>query len=344
MIRYLFLTVPGGHFPHLIRQETIMPGSYEWFKAFNKFSGCSGEIRNIQDVANTEFLKYDIIHVNLSGLSGESILAVKEITKGSSTRLVLNLDYGVQQFADIDRWRYDVTGFIKALECADFLFAQTEYQRSFLQLIWKHILKRQQRIPLITHPLDTEGLKKFYVDPKERRDTVAVMYHRYDKHLLIPSIIAKGGEKRTVGKFHDLKVEVPTQLFGYDERTLDLTFFDSTSLRHRWDKYIYMLSHCTEAISYYSKDSQDRFLAECACLGIPAVATTHSVFGRRLFPRTTFKPHHLEAMINAMRRLKEDDAFWNYVKDYAWKTVENFSDKPSVERLLGSMRSWGIKI
>lgn len=344
MIRYLFLTAPLGNFPYLIREETIMPGSYEWQKAFNKYPSCSGEIRYIQDVANTEFAKYDLIHINLSGASTESILAVKELIRNSSTKLVVNLDYGVQQFAEVERWTHDVTGFIKALECADFLFAQTEYQCNFLQVIWKHILRRKERIPLILHPVDTEGLKKYYVNPEERIDEVAVMYHRYDKHLLIPAVIARGGEIRVKGTFHDLKVEVATTLFGYMEKLVDLTLFDYVATRKRWDKYIYRFSHCTAALSYYSKDSQDRFLAECACLGIPAVATTCSVFGRKLFPRTTFPPHHIEAMIDAMNRLKEDKQFWDYVKDFAWKEVENYGDKPSVERLLNALREWKISI
>jgi len=344
MIRYLFLTVRGGHFPWLIREETIPPGSYEWYKAFNSYPSCSGEIRHIQDVANTEFAKYDLVHINLSGASTENIVAIKEIIRNSSTKLMVNLDYGAQEYAEIERWRYDVGSFVKALGCADFLFAQTESQRSFLQLIWKHVLRRKERVPLIIHPVDTGAIKKFYVKPQERIETVAVMYHRYDKHLLIPAIIARGGEMRVFGRFQDLKVEIPTHLFGYDAKQIDLTLFDAVSVRHRWEKYVYALSHCTQALSYYTKDSQDRFLAECACLGIPAVSTTYSVFGRKLFPRTTFPPFHIEAMIKAMHKVKEDSDFWNYVKDYAWNKVEMFGDKPSVERLLNAMSDWGIKL
>ena len=344
MTRYLFLTCAGGHFPVHIREETSLPGSYEWAKAFNRMGGCSGEIRFVQDVANNHFQTYDLIHINLSGASTETISAVKELVKNSSTKLIINLDYGAQESQEVERWRHDATVLIKALACADFLFAQTEYQRSFLQVLWKHVLGRKEKIPLIPHPVDTEGIKRYYVKPEERLDMVAVMYHRYDKHLLLPSIIARGGKGRTVGRFHDLKLEVPTILFGYMERLIDLTMFDYVAARKFWDKYIYMLSHCTEALSYYSKDSQDRFLAECACLGIPAVATTCSLFGKILFPRTTFNPQNIEAMIETMQKLKEDETLWKYVKDYAWEKVEHFGDKPSVERLLNTMRTWGIKI
>jgi len=344
MIRYLFLTTTGSHFPQHVREETGMPGSYEWYKAFNSYPGCSGEIRHVQEVANTEFSHYDIIHINLADVATEMIETIKDIIEGSSTKLILNLDYAVEMVDGIRRWRHNWNVFFKALKCADFVFAQSEYQKNFLQAIWKHLLHREEKIPFIQHPVDTTGLKRLYVEPENRLDMVAVHYHRYDAHLIIPAMIARGGEMHTIGHFHDLKVEVPTILFGFAEPIVDMTLFNYVSCRHEWDKYIYMLSHCTFAVSYYTLHSQDRPLAECACLGIPAVATTCSVFGRKLFPRTTFPPQNIEAMVNMMRKLKQNERFWKYVKDYAWQKVENYGRKPSVERLLNGMRDWGIKI
>jgi len=344
MIRYLFLTTAGSHFPQHIREETGMPGSYEWYKAVNSYPGCSGEIRHVQDVANTEFLDYDIIHINLADVATEMIASVKDLIKGSNTKLIVNLDYAVEMIDSISAWRHKWDRFFNALKCADFVFAQSEYQRNFLQTIWKHVFNRKERVPFIPHPVDTAGLKRLYVKPEERLDMIACHYHRYDAHLIIPALIARDGEMRTVGRFHDLKVEVPTVLFGFGEPTVDMTLFNYVSCRHEWDKYIYMLSHCTVAVSYYTLHSQDRPLAECACLGIPAVASTCSVFGRKLFPHTTFPPQNIEAMIKAMHKLKESQQFWNYVKDFAWEKVENYGRKPSVERLLNGMRDWGMSI
>jgi len=313
----------------------------QWAKSFNAYPGCSGEIRHIQDVANTEFQKYDIVHINLAGVSTETIPTVKELIKNSSTKLIVNLDYAVQDFQD--PWKLNCAEFLKAIRSADFLFAQEPFQRSLLQMLWTHLCDRKEKIPLIPHPTDTTNLKKFYVDPDKRMDRVAVMYHRYDKHLIIPSVIARGGKMRTKGKFADVKVEVPTVLYGFMERLVDLSIFDFIAARKDWDKYIYDLSHCTVAVSYYTIHSQDRFLCETACLGIPSVATTCSHFGRVLFPHTTFSPLQIEEMIKAVRGLKEDEGFWNFVRTYAWNKVEKFGDKPSVERLLDAMRSWGIE-
>jgi len=344
MIRYLFLTTTGSHFPQHIREETGMPGSYEWYKAVDSYPGCSGEIRHVQEVANTEFSRYDIIHINLADVTTELIVTIKDLIKGSSTKLIVNLDYAVEMVDSISGWRHDWSRFFKAFKCADFVFAQSEYQQSFLQTIWKHVLNRREKVPFIQHPVNTVGLKNLYVKPEERLDIVAVHYHRYDAHLIIPAIIARGGKIRTVGRFQDLKIEVPTVLFGFGEPTVDMTLFNYVSCRHEWEKYIYVLSHCTVAVSYYTLHSQDRPLSECACLGIPAVATTCSVFGRKLFPHTTFPPQNIEAMINTMQKLKQDENFWNYVKDHAWERVENYGRKPSVERLFNAMREWKIEI
>lgn len=342
MIRYCFVVTKGGYFPHMIRKETGRPGSYEWHKAFNAYPGCVGEIKHVQDIANTDFSHYDIIHVNLAGVTTETIRTIKELIKGSSTKLLVNLDYCIEKFEE--PWQRDARLFLKALKSADFLFAQEPFQQKVLQMFWKHVVQRKEKIPLISHPVDTEGLKRLYVKPEDRMDMVACMYRRYQPHIIIPSIIARGGKMRTRGQLKDISVEVPTILYGVTAKLVDLTLFDYTAVRKNWDKYIYSLSHCTVALSYCTFHSMDRFLAECATLGIPAVATTNSYFGKQLFPRTTFSPLHLERMIKAVRKLKQDEKFWNYVKDVAWDSVEKFNYRNSVEHLLEGMRGWKIKI
>lgn len=342
MSKYLFLAVEGGFFPQMIREETVRPGSYMWYRAFDEFPGWSGEIRHVQDVANTDFQRYDIVHINLAGVATQTIPTIKDLIKNSSTKLIVNLDNAVEKIDEI--WKGNYREFLIALRSADFVFAQEPFQRSLLQALWTNLCGRKEKIPLICHPVDTEGLKKFYIEPEKRLDMVACMFHRYDGQLIIPSIIARGGQMRTKGQFHDIKVEVPAILFGYTERLVDLTIFDVVAVRKDWDKYVYLLAHCTQGLSYYTIHAMDRFLAECACLGVPAVSTTCSYFGRALYPRTTFSPIALQRMMKTMSKLKEDEQFWNVVKDYAWNRVEEFGDKPSVERLLNRMREWGIKI
>ena len=343
MIRYVFVTCSGGHFPRLIRQEVERPGSYSWHKAFQNYPGASGEIKHVDEIANTDFQRFSIVHMNLSGVSTKYFKPIREQLKGSSTKFIMNLDYA-PECIDIPEWVLNAREFYETFKQVDFIFAQVPGQVALLNMIWQRMLGRKETVPLIPHPVDTDGLKKLYVPPKDRLDAVGVLFHLYDGHLLIPSILSKAAG-RTHGKFRSIDVQVPTILFGFLERNIDLSMFDVVATRKAWDQYIYLLSHCTVGLSYYSGvSSQDRFCAETSCLGIPTVTTTNSYFGKLFFPKCSFDPDDFEGMLRTLERLKTDQQYWTRVKEYGWTKVEKYGFKPSVERLLNGMRSWGIKI
>ncbi len=334
------MTSEGGHFPALIRPEIERPGSYQWFKAFQSYPAWSGEIKHVNEIANADFQKYDIVHMNLSGVSTKYYPEIRRQLRGSSTKFILNLDYP-PEMVDVSPWITNTQSFYDCFRAVDFCFAQIPHQQSFLDAIWRRVLGRKETVPVIPHPVDT-SLKQLAIDPKDRIDTLAIMWHRYDGHLLVPSMLAKATPAR--GDFKGVRVQVPSNIFGFANMPIDLTMFDLTTVHKDWDQYVYLLSHCTIGLSYYTISSQDRFCAETACLGIPTVTTDRSYFGRLLFPKCSFQVENLNGMLGSLEKLKTNPSYWESVRSYAAKKVEEYNLKRSVDRLLGAMRKWDLKI
>lgn len=338
-IRYCLIVPETSHFTNLITDSPTRPGLYQWYKAF-KFTGDEGEIKRLMDIAPNDMDSYSIIHVNLSGDAQDIPETVKKLLRGSSTKLILNVDYPIESFQQA----FQFPGkFVKAIWIADFVFAVEPGQQSMLQYLFSHIdelaseevQRRKVTIPLIPHPCATSETKKFTVPVGERMDMLAVHFHRYSKHYIIPAMLVRNIK-------HPSGLTIPTMLLGCTEETMPVGMFDFQHSYGDWEKFIYMLSHCTVGLTYSTVSSHSRFSEECACIGLPCVGTNNQYMENVLFPRLSHGVTDFEGIRQSLERLIKDEAFYNEVTAYASGKVEDYNWENSKARLLRCMAEWGL--
>lgn len=336
---YCFVTVEGGsHFPELITKEVTKPGSLNWYKAFNAYPNWTGEVRERASLSKNDLEKFDIIHLMLAGCNVPVIQDIRAVLgNDSSTLLVLCPDYTFETFEN---------GFIhpldmhKACKCADFIYAQEPATQSLSNYIVKEYMKRDWSVPLIPHPADTERIKAMYVKPEQRLDMAAYPYHKFDRQLVIPSMLLDGlGIPVMMLGFLDIQAMKAGRGSG---KEIPAGFFHFNAGWLSWKTYIYMVRHCTIALDYYVIHSYSRVSQEFACLGIPAVCTTHSYSGTLLYPETSHDPCDLFALRKSLDKLVKDEEFWQKTADYAFEKVEEMNWHNSVENLLKAMEERGF--
>ena len=338
---YAYVTVKSGsHFPELITKEVTKPGSYNWWKAFNAYPNWTGEVREVDTLAKEDFENFDIIHLTLAGVHTALIQNIRKILgENSNTLLILSTDYTFENFESGFNSPLDMH---MATRCADLIFAQEPAQQGLYQYIVKEYMKKPWTIPLIPHPVDTEGIKAMYVKPDQRLDMAVYLFHKYERHVSIPSMLLDG-------------LGVPSLMVGYlDEHalragrgageSLPAGYFHFNAGWLDWKTYIYMLRHCTVGLDYWTLHSYSRFPQELACLGIPAVCSSHGYSGTLLYPETCHSPYDLPALRSSLERLVKDEEFWKKTADYAYEKVETMNWKNSVENLLKALEERGFHI
>lgn len=326
MVRYVLVADTGAYFKDLIEEPISRPGCYQWFRAFN-VGGDFGTVKHIREMAEADYQKYDIVHVNLCGVNAPHIPKIKEYLKGSSTILITNQDYATENFQEGFKRPKD---FYEAIKAADFVFCQEPWSTNFMQFLIDTHMREKKKVECIPHPVDTEGLKRYKLDYEQRIDLIAVQYHRYRNELLIPSMISWG-------------LKYPTVLFGYVGGNIPVGLFNFTAPMMDWKKYFYVLAHCSLAFDYVSLyHCMGRFPEECACLGIPCVTTSHIYTGLKLYPKVCHEPMDLKGLRNSLKRLIEDQELYHEVADYAYERVEEFNWENSKKKLLTALEERGL--
>lgn len=324
--------------PVLKEEATQRPGVYQWHMAFNKGKD-SGEVRNTFNLPPEELQNYDIIHINGCGADADLVPKVKQALRASSTKVIFNLDYAVENWqGGFPR----VQPFYKSLMQADFIFAVEPGQQSLLNYLLHYVLKpsRKQSVPLITHPCDVQGIHAAFIPYEHRLDLILTCFHRYDKHVYIPSAITWNLEA-----YHPtLKskvIKMPVFMAGVGgQMVVPLDMFDGWVCGKNWGYYVYLLSHFTIGHEYYSIRSHSRFPEECACLGIPCVGNTNSYSIVKLHPFTVHSPLDFSGMRKSLLRLMGDKEFYSKCADYAWEHVQELDHEPRKMKLLFEMNKW----
>jgi len=319
------------------------PGVYQWHEAFNK-DGDISEIRHVLNLAPDDLLNYDIIHINLCGsdVNAELVTKVKEAVKGTSIKVIANMDYAIE---NIQSGYNNPSALYKALLSADFVFAQEPAQQALLNYFLHHVIspaRDKVSVPIVRHPIDIDGLRKAFVPLEERLEKIVVCWHRYDRHTYIPSAVTWNLEA-----YHPtIKVKkVPIYIAGISgvDVGVYLDLFDGAICYKNWPFYLYELSHATIGYEYYSLHSHSRFPEECAVLGIPVVGNTNSYSITQLHPFTCHNPLDFVGMRHSLIRLLEGDypnEFTMKCVDYAWEKVQEQGHKASKMRLMFEMNKW----
>jgi len=340
-LRYLMVVPETSYFANLITDNPTRPGLYQWYKAFRR-TGDEGEVKTMTMLAPNAFDDYNVIHVNLSGDAQEIVPAIKKLMRSTSTKLVLNLDYSVDNFQPAF---LTPSKFISAIWLADFVFAVEPTQQALLQYLFSRmkdlaspgvVIREKLVVPLIPHPCSTEDTKKFAMPRGERLEVIAVQYHRYSKHYFVPAMIVRNIMHAKV------PMPIPTMMLGCTDPTMATGLFDMQHSYTEWEGFMYMLSHCDYALTFSTVSSHSRFAEECACVEIPCVGSMNQYMVQELFPRIAHNLYDFEGMRQSLERLTKDEEFYKEVTAYASERVELYGWEKSKQRLLEGMKTWGI--
>jgi hypothetical protein len=136
-------------------------------------------------------------------------------------------------------------------------------------------------------------------------------------------------------------VELPIYVTGLLSDPVMLPLFSGAFTGDKWPFYIYELSHSTIAFEYYSINSHSRFPEECAALGIPCVGNTNSYSISWIHSYVAHSPLDFVGMRNSLKRLIEDEDFYQRCVEYAWTKVQEIDYPHSKMKLQFKMQEWG---
>lgn len=309
MVRYVLIS--EHVWLDLLTPGILKPGLYNWYRIFN------GEVRYWKEVTKSEIdlEDYDIVHVNMSAIDFKLPSLIRKILpKSTSTLLIVNMDYAPEILGSKT---FDIKVLLSSFKAADFIFAQTPFNKKFLEVFTK------RRVYLIPHPVDTKALKQLVVKPEKRMNMIFACYHRYDSQRIIPAILAS-------------KKGFVSLVLGVDDK-IPQDYFAAQGGYLAYEDYLEFLKMAKLGVEYYTMTSHGRFANECACLKIPLIGTDRVYNNIRYYPRTTFPIDEIDKMIMVRDRLLSDEDFYDEVIGYAYERVESSNYENSRKLLLGSI-------
>ena len=301
---------------------------YNWRKVFN------GDVRFWQDIKKTptDLLSYDLVHINLAGEDVGLATKVKPILEGSSTKLVVNMDYAINYFSAQFNQAQTTAELQHDLNVADMVFGVEPTQVSLLSYFLT-LLKRP-KAHLVPHPIDTAMMyKNFFVDYDRRLDVVAYEYHRYDDMWEIPHLLM-----HELPDYHERPVL--TSCLGFMRDSFKRAEMPNLIMPYTdWPVYMNLLNHCRWGLEYRLHYAASRFILECASVGIPVVSTNFSYMGRLLYPELTFHAGDFDSMRKALQNLILNDELYTQQAKQGIERVENFNLENSRKRLMEALNS-----
>jgi hypothetical protein len=347
---------------HFLTDPLVGAGLYNWHRLLGSTRVSPKEHMGV-DIVKTNikenpemlhslkrtFEDYDIIWVNMSGLDmGLPIRIRQALGPNSSTKLVVNNDYSLEVLQNIiKKNNYAVRNLILDFCCADLLLAQEPQEYNLFNFLAKNVAAETTKskgiagdieghvpeVALISHPVPTKPLKQLAEDVDKRGGWLGIQYHSYDGNYMLPSILTRS---LPFSWFDEMSPR--TILFGYSDDTNIVNsedhLFDGIFNPMSWIRWLAMWRMTFVACDYYTISSHSRLAAECACLRIPLVSTTHSYNGTILFPACVAPYQDYELYRQKLDKLIVDERFWHHAVDYAWTEVERFSYNSSYNELM----------
>jgi len=301
-------------------EELLRTGLYSWVAVWD---GC---VKQFQGMHPEDFKKYDIIHVNLSGQDIHIVGDIREVLgKDTKTKIIANNDYTVELW----QGSFDYLSTLRReIQYADVLFGTEPYQVGLLEVLTK------RKVHQITHPCFVKRLKT--LTPKDSKDVISVVWHRYDGYSIPPSIAVNG-------------LGYDTRLIGYDpnvdKRKFLTTCHYNTILQGT--NYMDFCDHLLESkvvVDPFTLTSQSRTGWDCAALGVPLVGSDRNESVRHCFPFTMCDPHDIKEIRRLTKKLLEDEEFRKKVIDYAKEKVEIVSYESCKEKYLKALVEGSPKI
>jgi len=304
----------------LLEEDCLRTGLYSWIPVLE------GEIKLFKDVDPSEYEKYDVIQVNLSAQDLHILGDVRKVLgENSKTKLVANNDFTLELWAGSFDFFSTVA---REIQHADMIFGTEPNQVGFLEVLLG------RKVHLITHPCFTKRLKT--LRPKNKKDVISVISHRYDNNNNVPSVAANN-------------LGVRTRLIGYDVNADNKKFVTTTCYNDVLPATNYMdfcdqLMESRVVIDPFTLTSQSRTGWDCAALGVPMVGSDRNYSVQKCFPQTMCSPHDIKKMRELVKKLLNDEKFRQEVIDYAKEAVEEVNYENSKLKYLRALEKGSPKI
>ena len=308
-VKYLLVT----NYIHqqLLEEELARTGLYQWINVFK------GEVKYPRDVV--DYNDYDIVQVNMSAQDLHLVNTIKsQLRPDGKTKLVVNNDYTTEMWGLSFEYPPTVE---RELTGADVLFGTEYYQVTALTEI------SGRKCYVIPHPADVRRLKS--LAPLPKKDIISTLWRRYDNFSYIPSLAVRnqGLTTQLIGfdKSKDPKVYLTTTL--YDHVFAGTNYFDFCD-QMRESKIVY------DPFTYHS---YSRATVDTAALGVAVVGSNRTQSMNVCYPHTTVDPYDVKGTRELLRRLIEDEEFYNLVVETAKEKVEFYNHENSRERYLNAL-------
>ena len=272
--------------------------------------------------------QYDVIHVNFTTAGLGLIGDLAQACRSTNCKLVVNVDYAVEM------WNTNIhhpTLWLRELDKADLIFHVEPRGAELLEAAL------QRPVPVIPHPIDTNGLLAHATKEDERSRTLNCLVHRYDLQVAEPWLLGLGLKKRlpnvTVGV--TLCAEAPP-----DDMMLRLPYmYDWLRTRQPYAKFVELLSRSWAVYDSYNFSSFGRTVGECAALAIPCVGHDCCYAQKALFPKLTFERSSQFRKLETLAMLFESKEFYKDVAEYAFNGVRNtYSYEASASTMLRELK------
>ncbi len=305
-IKYLYVT----NYIHkqLLDEDLTRTGLYQWINVFN------GEVKYPRDVIN--YNDYDIVHINMAPQDVHLIYKVRqEIGDNSKTKLVVNNDFTSEMWAS----SYDFPHTLEAiLKYPDMIFGTEYFQVSALSEL------AHRKVYIIPHPADVRRLKA--LTPLPKKPIISTIWRRYDRFAYVPSLVVRN---------HGLT----TQLIGYDKEKDNRFFMTSTLYDYvlagtNFFEFCDQLRESKIVYDPFTFHSYSRTTVDTAAMGVAVVGSDRTQSMKICYPYTCVDPYDVSRARQLIRRLLEDEDFYELVVKTAKEKVEFYNHQNSRERFL----------
>ena len=292
-----------------------------WVALLNTHPDISMDFVGLADQHTFEFLDdYDFIFLYIHPKDREGVYwwyeIPEQVRKTYKGKVILQLDY--------EGFMYDLPPMIKKMidENADVFV----YNSPVVEERWK---LNVPKYPLLMIQ-SVEDLEKLVIPlPKSMRGGIGIMWHA--------GTLSNVNHNIALCLNKNWRMKVFTAWSGMTQETLyDIcsSFIGShanklSCLRcHGWMEYedfLKELSKCYVVLedneNYYGVS---RLSYECASLKIPVVGSTNNYYCKIAYPYTTTNPLNVQFQTHLIKRLFEDQEFYDKVVDYAYSTTKDY--------------------
>lgn len=289
--------------PYYYSEKPLRTGMYKWSETVFKDHGT---IRRLNRFDLNELDQYDIVQMNVSGKDLETIPEIIEKTKNTSTKLVINWDYAIENFSNCIPTT--MRTLFRAIKGADCYFATEKKSAYLLSLI------ADKEVTIMPHPCDVQYIKS--IKPIEDLGNVMAVLHRYNQLSLFPYFVFKDIENKTYLANYQKQLDPNT----YKTEQCYYGFVENKN----WTEFLQAMKSTQIIYDTHTCSVYGRIAIESAALGIPTFGSNLSECMERLWPQTQAYPYDLQKLREIFKKLHDSEKFRNEVVEHAQNNIDYY--------------------